>query len=203
MKTTLLFGTLILMLNAPSVAQSRFSLAPAYWFNYNPYSSKTTYTYNGSPTQILASGHSIISSFGLTARYRFNPRWDVSVGALYYRDANHNKSPLGPYGELAPFISKGWQLPLLVNFRLTDRRLSPYFSTGIIFARSNTFTARPVTTDGIVGVGLIYRFDAGLSLLVQPTASYGFYRPSSDAVYTLTQYSSYSLGLQTQLIWSF
>ena len=203
MKASLLFGALILMLNAPSVAQSRFSLAPAYWFNYNPYSSQATYTYNGSTTQILASGYSIVSSFGLTARYRFNPRWDVSIGALYYRDANYNKSPQGPYGDFAPFISKGWQLPLLVNYRLTDRRLSPYFSTGVIFARSSTFTGRPITTDGVVGVGLIYRLDAGLSLLVQPTASYSFYRPASDAVYTLTQYSSYSLGLQTQLIWSF
>ncbi len=203
MKTGLLFGALILMLNVTSVAQNRFSLAPAYWFNYNPYSSRTTYTYNGSTSQILASGYSIISSFGLTAHYQFATQWDVSVGALYYRDTNYNKSPKGPYGNFGPFTSKGWQLPLLVNYRLTDRRLSPYFSIGGIFASSNTFTERPITTDGVVGVGLSYRLNAGLSLLVQPTASYGFYRPANDAYYTLTQYSSYSLGLQTQLVWSF
>lgn len=203
MKTSLRVGALLLMLNAPLMAQSRFSLAPAYWFNYNPYSSQATYTYNGSTTQILASGYSLVSSVGLMARYRFAAQWDVSIGALYYRDANHNKNLPGPYGDFAPFISKGWQLPLLVNYRLTDRRLSPYVSTGAIFARSNTFTERPITTDGVVGVGLNYRLDAGSSVLVQPTASYSFYRPASDAVYTLTHYSSYSLGLQTQLIWSF
>ena len=90
-----------------------------------------------------------------------------------------------------------------MNYRLTNRRLSPYFSTGVLFSRSNTFTARPITTDGVVGVGLSYRLDAGLSLLLQPSASYSFYRPASDAVYTLIQYSSYSLGIQTQLIWRF
>lgn len=203
MKTSLLFGGLMLMLSASSLAQSRFSLAPTYWFNYNPYSSQATYTFNGATTPIVASGYSTVSSFGLTARYHLTHQWDVSVGALYYRDANHNKSLPGPYGDFAPFISKGWQLPLLVNYRLTDRRLSPYFSTGALFSRSNTFTGRPITTDGVVGVGLSYRLDAGLSVLVQPSASYSFYRPASDAVYTLNQYSSYSLGVQTQLIWSF
>ena len=203
MKASLLVGALLLMLNAPLMAQSRFSLAPAYWFNYNLYSSQATYSYNGATTPILASGHSIISSLGLTARYHFTPQWHVSVGALYYRDANHNRSLAGPYGDFAPFISKGWQLPLLVNYRLTDRRLSPYFSTGALFSRSNTFTGRPITTDGVVGVGLVYRLDEGLSLLLQPSASYSFYRPAGDAVYTLIQYSSYSLGIQTQLIWRF
>ena len=203
MKTSLLFAGIMLMLTAPSLAQSRFSLAPAYWFNYNPYSSQATYSYNGLTTPIFASGYSIVSSFGLTARYHFTPQWDVSVGALYYRDANHIKSPQGPYGDFVPLISKGWQLPLLVNYRLTQRRLSPYFSTGAIFARSNTFTGRPITTDGVVGIGFSYRLDAGLSMLVQPIASYSFYRPANDAVYNYTQYSSYSLGLQTQLIWSF
>ena len=62
---------------------------------------------------------------------------------------------------------------------------------------------RPITTDGVVGIGLSYRLDVGLSLLVQPTANYSFYCPASDAVYTLTHYSSYSLGLQTQLIGAF
>ena len=184
-------------------AQSRVSIAPTYWFNYNPYSYHFKSTFNGSTTNTLVSGHDIISSVGLTARYQFTPQWDVSVGLLYYLNTNYIKSPLGPYGESTHFTSKGWQLPVLVSYRLTDHRLSPYFSTGAVFTRSNTFTGGPITTDGVVGVGLHYRIDSGLSLVLQPTASYSFYRPANDGFFTFTQYSSYSLGVQTQLIWRF
>lgn len=182
-------------------AQSRVSIAPSYWFNYNPYSYQINFTYNGSTTQTPASGYDLVSSFGLTTRYHFTPKWDVSVGIFYYRNTNHIKSPQGPYGEFTPFTSQGWQLPVLVNYRLTDRRLSPYFSTGAIFTRNRTFTERPITTDGVLGVGLNYRIDSGLSLLLQPTGSYSFYRPASNPSLTLTHYNSYSLGLQVQLIW--
>ena len=191
------------MIIVSSFAQSRISIAPSYWFNYNPYSYQTNLTYNGSTTRTPVSGYDIVSSAGLVGRYHFTPQWDASIGVFYYRNTSHIKSPQGPYGETSPFTTKGWQLPVLVSYRLTDHRLSPYFSAGATFTKSNTYTARPITTDGVVGVGLHYRFDSGLSLLLQPTASYSFYRPASDAYYTFTQYSSYSLGLQTQLIWRF
>lgn len=196
---TLLFSTSVTFLSA----QNRVSIAPAYWFNYNPHSYQVDMNYNGSQRQFQASGYGIISSYGLIARYHFTPQWDVSVGALYYRNTNHIKSPQGPYGESTPFTSEGWQLPVLVNYRLTSQRLSPYFSTGVIFAKSKTFTGRPITTDGVIGVGLNYRIDSGLSLLLQPTFSYSFYRPASDGFTTYSNYSSNSLGIQTQFIWYF
>ncbi len=203
MKATLLLTVLLSAFITRLSAQSRVSIAPGYWFNYNPYSYQTNFTYNGSTTQTPVSGYSLVSSFGLTARYHFTPKWDVSVGAFYFRSTNHVKSPQGPYGAFTPFTSEGWQLPVLVNYRLTSHRLSPYFSAGAVFTRNKTFTGRPITTDGVVCVGLNYRIDSGLSLMLQPTTSYSFYRPASDAFYTFTQYSSYSLGLQTQLIWRF
>lgn len=203
MKTFVLFGGLFLITTVSLFAQSRVSIAPSYWLNYNPYSYQINFTNNGSTTQTLASGHNIVSSFGLTARYHVTPQWDVSAGVAYYRNTDHVKSPQGPYGDTTPFTSKGWQLPVLVNYRLTSHRLSPYFSGGAIFAKSKTFTGRPITTDGVVGVGLNYRIDSGLSVLLQPTASYSFYRPANDAIIAFTQYNSYSLGLQTQLIWHF
>lgn len=202
MKTLLLAGSLWLAATTALWAQSRVSVAPTYWFNYNPYSYQINYTNNGSTTQTLASGHNIVSSVGLTARYQVTPQWYVSAGALYYRNTNHLKSPQDPYPS-TPFTSKGWQVPVMVSYRLTDHRLSPYFSTGAVFTKSKTFTERPLTTDGVVGVGLNYKFDSKLSLLLQPTASYSFYRPASDAFFTFTQYRSPSFGLQTQLIYQF
>jgi len=203
MKTALLVALLFSASVTLLSAQSRVSIAPTYWFNYNPYSYQINHTFNGSTTQTLASGHDVVSSVGLTVRYHFTPQWDVSLGGLYYRDTNHAKTPKSPYGEFAPFTSKGWQVPVMVNYRLTEHRLSPYFSTGAVFTKSNTFTGRPLTTDGVVGVGLNYRVDSGLSILLQPTASYSFYRPASDASFSFTEYSSYSLGIQTQLVWRF
>jgi hypothetical protein len=203
MKFLLLSVGLVIASLSLVTAQSRVSLAPTYWFNYNPYSYRINATFNSSTLRTMASGHSLVSSVGLTARYHFTPRWDVSAGALYYQNTDRLKAPLGPTGESIPFTSKGWQVPVLANYRLNDNRLSPYFSAGATFTRSQTFTARPLTTDGVVGIGANYRINPNLAFLVQPTASYSFYKPASDAFYTFTKYRSYNLGVQTQLIWHF
>ncbi|WP_461102792.1 outer membrane beta-barrel protein [Spirosoma koreense] len=203
MKLILLFTLLSSAVVTRIAAQSRVAIAPTYWFSYNPYSYQLNYTFNGSTSQTPIAGHDIVSAVGLTLRYRFTPHWDVSLGGFYYRDTNHIKTPQSPYNESTSFTSKGWQLPVMINYRLTEHRLSPYFSAGAIFSKSTTFTERPLTTDGVVGVGIIYRINSDLLLLLQPTASYSFYRPASDDFYSFTRYSSYSLGIQTQLIWYF
>lgn len=158
-RCVLLFGASVTLVSA----QSRVSIAPTYWFNYNPYSYQVQSSFNGSNTKFQASGHSLVSSFGLAVRYHFTPQWDLSVAGLYYKNTNYIKSPQGPYGESAPFPSEGWQLPVLVSYRLTDRRLSPYFSIGATLTKSKTFTEAPIKTDGVVGVGLNYRSDSGFS----------------------------------------
>lgn len=186
------------------VAQSRLSIAPAYWLN----AATTTYQVDvlnptGSRTIIPADIRSTVSSVGLMARYHFTPKWDVSVGALYYRNTAQIKNPQAPSGESFSFTTEGGQVPILVNYRLTDRRLSPYFSTGVLFAKSKTFTDDNLWTEGMVGAGVDYRFQSGLSLLLQPTASYSFYKPAINSASQTINYRSYSFGAQTQLIWRF
>ena len=202
MKSILLFVIFIASTTLVS-AQSRVSIAPTYWFNYNPYSYQVDMAYNGSQTHFQASGHNISSSFGLTVRYHFTPQWDVSVGALYHSSTNHIKSPQTPYGESTPFTTGGVRLPIVVSYRLTDRRLSPYFSTGATFTNNKTFTDAPINSEGVIGVGLDYRLHSGLSILLQPTVSYSFTKPVNDDFYRTTDYTSYSVGLLTQLIWHF
>lgn len=203
MRTILLFVSVFGASISFVSAQSRVSIAPTYWFNYNPYSYHVAMAYNGVQTQAQASGHAIVSSFGLTARYHFTPKWDLSVGGLYNRSTDHIKSPLGPYGEFPPYTSQEVRVPILVSYRLTSHRLSPYFSVGTTFTKSKTFTAAPIKTDGVIGVGLNYQLHSGLSLLLQPTASYSFTKPVDDAFTQFTKYSSYGIGVQTQLIWQF
>lgn len=194
-----LFGVSITLLSA----QNRISIAPTYWFDYNPYSYQVDVNYNGLQNQIQASGRNTVTSLGLTARYHFSSKWDLSAGVLYSRNTNHIQSPQGPYGEFSSFTSKGVRLPVIVSYRLTTHRLSPYFSTGAFFTKSITFTEASINTDGMIGIGLDYRLDSALSLLIQPTASYSFTQPVNNTVYRFTNYSSYSLGIQTQLIWHF
>lgn len=203
MKTLSLIVGLYWLFIPLSSAQSRVSIAPTYWFAYNPYSYQLDMTYNAVPTQIQASGYNTISSFGLTAHYRLGSQWDLSVGALYQRSTDHMKTPQSPYGESATFTTKGVQVPVLLSYRLTDHRLSPYFSAGALFIKSITFTNALVKTEGLVGAGLDYRFRSGLSLLVQPTASYGIFQPVRAAFPDYENYRSYSLGVQTQLILHF
>lgn len=203
MKFLLLFAGLLAASISPVAAQSRLSLAPVYWFSYNPYSYQSTISFNGVTTQTPIAGHTLASSFGLALRYDFTPKLDLSVGGLFNRTADHIQIPRQPYGDSGPFISKGIQVPVLISYRLTDKRLSPYFSAGALFTKSKTFTEAPIKADGIIGIGLTYRFDPGVSLLLQPTAGYPLTRPASDAFYRVDNYSSYSFGIQTQLIWRF
>lgn len=150
-------------------------------------------SYNGRQTQFQARGHNIVSSFGLMVRYHFTPQWDLLVGGLYNSNTGYIKSPQSPYGESKPFTTSGVRLPVLVSYRLTNHRLSPYFSAGATFTNNTTFTEAPINTNGVVGVGLIYRFDPGVSLVLQPTASYSLTGPVNDAFYQTRNYTSYSL----------
>ncbi|MDZ5447984.1 outer membrane beta-barrel protein, partial [Micromonospora sp. 4G57] len=154
MKSVLLFIAFSLASVILVSAQSRVSIAPTYWFNYNPYSYQVDMAYSGSQTHFQASGHTVTSSFGLTVRYHFTPQWNVSVGALYNSSTNHIKSPQTPYSESTPFTTGGVRLPIMVSYRLTSHRVSPYLSAGATFTNNKTFTDAPVNSEGVIGVGL-------------------------------------------------
>lgn len=185
-----------LVATALSVAQSRVSVAPTYWYAYGKYSYQTHSLYDGSNAQL--SGHTIASSVGLTARYHFKPKWDLSVGLLYNSNSSHLKTPQSDDIQLT---SRYIQLPILVNYRLSDRPLSAYISAGAFLSKSKTFSDEPVKSNALIGVGLDYRLNSKLSLLLQPTASYLLYKPASNTLFQYNNYNSYSFGLQTQLIW--
>lgn len=198
MKICLLACGLWLTAAASSVAQSRVSIAPLYWYNYGQYKYQIHSVYDGSDTQL--SGHDNSSSIGLTARYHFTPKWDVSAGILLNRNSSQLTNPNFPQTDIG-IIRTYLQVPVLANYRMTDRRLSPYFSAGALLGKSQT--SAPVKMNGVIGIGVDYRFNSSLSLLLQPTATYLFNKPISDPLFQISGYSSYSLGVQTQLIWRF
>lgn len=197
----LLIGLSLMGLTNPPVwAQNRVSIASTYWFNYGIYAYQVTSTYSGLGGSF--AGRDIASSVGLIARYHFITKWDVSVGLLYNWNSSHLTESPGIY-DSSPFRSQAIQLPVLINYRLTAYRLSPYFSAGAFLVKSKTFTTAPTKVNGLLGIGLDYRISSGLSVLVQPTASYLFYKPADDPYFHFSNYDYYGLGLQTQLIWYF
>lgn len=198
MKSLLLSLGLITVSTSLLLAQSRVSIAPTYWYSYATYSYQVRST---SGSEGPFTGHSAGSSVGLTARYHFNPKWDMSVGLLYNWDSIIWDSSLSSLN-LPKITTEAIQLPVLVNYRLTARRLSPYFSAGAFLYKSKT-PKEPIKVNGILGVGLDYRLNSGLSLLIQPKASYLFFRPAKDALPEITNFVSYNLGIQAQLIWHF
>lgn len=191
MKTILLF----LISTASLLAQGKFSVAPSYWFNYGNYSYKTHSVYDGLDTK--SSGNSTGSSVGLTAHYNFSQKWDLSVGAFYNKTISHLKtSQIDDIRLATEYI----QFPVLINYRLSDRRLAPYFSAGAIFEKSKSANSGPIRTSAALGVGLDYKINSRLSWLIQPTASYLLYKPDNTTLYQFNNYNSYRIGIQTQLL---
>ncbi len=202
MKTLPLILALWVICATHLIAQHRLSVAPTYWFQYNPYKYRVATDFNGQQTDTQVSGYKAISSVGLVIRYQFTTRWDLAIGGLYARPADHVQRPQSPYGAPSAFTSQAVQFPLLVSYRLTNRRLSPYFSAGTFFTKSITFTS-PLQTDGVIAAGIDYQLGPVMSLLVQPTASYSFSPPVNDVVYQFSNYQSYNVGIQAQLLCRF
>jgi hypothetical protein len=154
-------------------------------------------------------------TIGLLGRYAFQPKWSVSTGIwMSYNQTDvptlETSMPVdhSPFGRTR---SRHYQVPILVNFQSSARRLSPYFSAGALFSfRSPTYLnigndqeiriaadRRKVTVVPTIGVGAIYRMSNHLSLAVQPTFNY--YLPQG----TYSSYFSGRASLQTQLFYTF
>lgn len=192
--------TFLLFISLPVVsaqAQSRVSLSPTLWLNYGVFNYQLRYLL--SPTlgkNLTYPGNMISGSFGLTARYHIDSSWDVSAGLLY----NLESQKAGGI----PVLSKYVRLPVLVNYRPSAKRLSPYMSLGASFSNQTRFpfaNKRDIKTNALVGLGAYYDLTPKLSLLVQPTISFLVSRPEAQDV-SFGKYYFYQVGLQTQLVWN-
>lgn len=203
-----------------SFAQGKFSLsisgAPAYSYS-NVRRDVLVLGIGGSPillpdftTKTKGYGYTV----GVMGKYEFVPRWSVSTGIWmsYNRTeppAYQSNTPGDPL--VGQSRSHHYQVPLLINFQSSARRLSPYFSAGVLLNfRSPTYLnignnqelslrldRNDITVVPTVGVGAIYRITNHLSLAVQPTFNY--YLPQG----TYSSYFSGRASLQTQVFYTF
>lgn len=118
------------------------------------------------------------SWFGLNGRYSLSQKWSASTG-LWLNESrlNSGNSKTRAYN---------FSIPLMVNFQLSDKKLSPYFSVGALW---NFETTTHMNIDDIgpvvfksgdktfrisptAGAGILYNFSKHLSVVAQPTFSY-------------------------------
>ncbi len=152
---------------------------------------------------------------GLSASYAFSPKWSVTSGLWYNQFRTEGVFPFASGSIPSRIITSTLQVPLIGNYRLTTRRLSPYVSAGVLGSFQQPTVYKPEAGSGfgdtkvlfgkkgpvfhpVVGAGVWYRVSRQISLMVQPTLVWSL-RPAG----TYERFVSYQLNGQAQLMYVF
>ncbi len=167
---------------------------------------------------LKSNSYRLVYSLGIMARYSFSPKWSVSTGiwashpfAGRDRITQNTITTTIPYEYKRPFHNQ-YKAPLLVNFRFSDNRVSPYISAGTTFDfRSKTYVVidgmgtevgakfgKAVVVTPLLGLGAIIDLKEHLSAIVQPTVQYDV-QPLNGLMHR----NAFQLSLQTQLMYRF
>jgi hypothetical protein len=215
--TPFLFALFVSLLVATTtVGQGRFSIAPtlAPTYHYSNWASQ----FENKDASIGSESTTGISA-GLTASYAFTPKWSLSAGFLYNRSSGNSRFDNFMNISTQARQTESLQLPLLLNYTSSTRRLSPYFSVGLLanytyrttnpntmvstYHRIDEGTVSTFSLYGMAGMGVSYRVTPKLTLIVQPTAAYRLNGPSKGYPISYTRWNEYLYGLQTQLKYTF
>ena len=145
-------------------------------------------------------------SAGLTAHYAFTSKWSLSVGLLYNRSSGDSRFTNIIETTTYTHTEQNFQMPVLLNYASSYRRLSPYFSAGLLTSynyRQKIGDANALNAYAMIGIGAQYRITPKLALIVQPTAAYLLTKPSNDYPLSYSRFDDYLFGLQTQLKFTF
>lgn len=130
-------------------------------------------------------------SAGLSVRYEYTPGWSVSSG-IWYQSVSFEQArqPVAGEGTVA-LRNRVVRFPVLLNYALSSKRLSPYFSLGFMVdlpltgrvlvtrGAEPTQNLRLKTTPGpifrgMLGAGVQYKLTNRYTLLAQPAWTYTF-----------------------------
>ncbi|WP_020604856.1 outer membrane beta-barrel protein [Spirosoma spitsbergense] len=155
-------------------------------------------------------------SAGLSVRYEYTPGWSVSSG-IWYQSVSFRQARRPSAGEgMVTLRNRVVRFPILLNYALSSKRLSPYFSLG--FLVDLPLTGRVVVTrgtestqnlrlktkpapifQGMLGAGVQYKLTERYTLLAQPVWTYTFGQLGGS----LTNDPTFDLSLLTQVAYSF
>ncbi len=151
---------------------------------------------------------------GTQLYYHFSDQWSVSSGLWLEWNQIPSKYYDAVPGSLAfeRSFHHNFQIPILLNYQTTTKRLAPYFSAGLVLHKAKYSYIVIRTTTGeetehgsnfyspilprlLLGAGIKYRLNEHLSLITQPVIMYEVEKERGKRVF---QYS-----LQTQLVCRF
>jgi hypothetical protein len=191
-----------------------------------PVSSHTNYDYmvlypnsDGQVVEpILLNGKISVYGYlaGPTLDYTYASGWSVSTGVWYQQLTRRQARSVLAGPGTTTLHNRTIRIPLLLNYRVSGQRLSPYFSLGTFL--DFPLAARVIVTrDGqstqklrldaaggpvfhvLAGVGGQYQFSDRCTLTVQPVAAYNLGRFGGSYSHN----ASYELSLLTKLAYSF
>ena len=215
----LFFLGLASLLTTSAVAQSRFSFgvtaAPVLSHSSSRFSVNLP-DQNGQINQQIfdVRGTSGGYNVGVPVQYNLTPQWSISSGVWFSQFRSSGTYPFGNGPIPSRIISSSYKVPLLVNYRLTTRRLSPYFSIGAVGSFRGTTLYKPEAGSGVdavkltfgskavilqplIGAGVAYRINPHWSLTAQPLLIWRF-KPSSN----YERFVAYQVNGQVQLLYS-
>lgn len=154
---------------------------------------------------------------GLMAYYNFSSQWSLSTGLFLNKTkfdaptistkADLTASPDGLQFLLWTNTVRSFQVPLMINYRTSVKRLSLYFSIGALTSvySTNDFndsgrsqnTIENIHPHPTLSAGIDYLLNDHFSLIVQPTFIY--FLPYEKVI----SYKNYQMGLQAQLLYKF
>ncbi|GAB2569015.1 outer membrane beta-barrel protein [Spirosoma areae] len=213
MKAILFFCTLLaypLLISPATFGQGRFAISATVSPIYRSLDGRSQIQNFGAEFSGRYSGFTT----GLTVQYALHPNWSISSGLWYNQvkgDVNFqsfNGAAVSPAEPVRTETLRAVQVPLLLHYSPSVRRLSPYLSAGFLLTDNyrrtsvNNLTGREYVDKEwgarlhvLIGAGVQYRLSPKVSLIVQPTATYQLGRP--DPSYT--RFQDVQFGLQTQV----
>ena len=154
---------------------------------------------------------------GLSILYTYAPGWSVSLGLWHEQVTTRQaRQPLAGEGMIA-VQSRFLRVPLRLNYTFSTRRLSPYFSAGIltdfpvtsrvVVTRVSESTQRlrlyPLITrpifQGLLGVGVQYKLGGHYTCIAQPIWTYSFGQFGMARFHD----TSFAFSLLTQVAYQF
>jgi hypothetical protein len=171
-------------------AQSRFSIAPT----IAPFSS-----YSDSRKQnYLLFKYGTGLTIGANINYHFSPVWSLTTGYWYQRG-----KVKGQYGDFFAFFrstEEYMNIPLLLNMRPSSRKVSPYFSGGIVLSKETGLNRSRTTAKTMLGAGVSYQLSPRLTVIAQPTLVLGSDRHEKEGPPSFP--AKRQLSFQAQLLYN-
>ncbi len=168
------------------------------------------------PVEVGGQTNAFSYATGLTLYYTYAPGWSVATGVWYRAQRVRQPRQTIASAGTTTLRERAVRLPVLLNYRSSARRLSPYYSLGVLFdwplasrvieRRSGQPTQNLRLNGGggpvfnvLLGAGGVYQINPRWALLAQPIGTYKLGRFGGSQTHS----PAVELGLLAQVVRSF